>query len=140
MRALIVSFAVLAGCMTSPHGGTCQFQRANQCCDGLGCASEAGTLTVTVLDATSQQPVAGAITFTSPNYNGPMPATCTTTTSPCPSWQVDGASALGEGTHAITAAATGYSAITFQATLAGPTGCCGLGPPTTATVSLPPMI
>jgi len=139
MRRLAI-VVVVAACSHTPgtsHDALgCQVVRAGECCDGRGCASGTGTLTVTVLDATTQAPVAGQVTFTSAVWDGAMPFACTTQTSPCPSWQLGVSSALGEGALTLTATASGYTPATFDVTLDGPTGCCGFGAPTTATVAL----
>jgi hypothetical protein len=132
-----LTLVVVAACAIHSPNDTCQWRAQDgTCCDGRGCASGVGPLTVTVLDAVTQQPVAGTITFTSTLYMGPIPATCSSSASPCPSWQIDGAQAFGAGAHDITATATGYRAATFTVVLMGPTGCCGQGPPVSATVTL----
>ena len=136
---------LLASC-AHPFGGPgdpaadagCHFQApSGQCCDGLGCASGVGDLTITVLDATTQQPVAGMVTFTSPVWMGPMPFACTMMVSPCPSWQMGPGGALGAGAPiTITVSAPTYKPATVTVMLNGPTGCCGLGDPTLASVSV----
>lgn len=127
-------FVMAAGCAVVPPG----HQSDADLCGGRGCASIAGTLIVAVLDAATGLPVAGTLTFSSPQYSGNVPFACTTATAnPCPSWQLAGGNG-GAGAYDFEVVAAGYRAGLFHAVIEGPTGCCGVGPDSSVTVTLAP--
>jgi len=103
-------------------------------CAGLGCASGPGTLTLTVLDQATGQPVAGELTFTADGQT--LPFTCSAVVDPttaCPSWQLS-----IEGAFDVEVTALGYRPGTIHVLIEGPAGCCGIGPATSASLELLP--
>jgi hypothetical protein len=105
-------------------------------CGGLGCASGPGTLTLTVLDQFSKQPVSGMIEFS--DANGKLPFVCSVVvdaTMPCPSWKFSQI-----GGFDVTVRAPGYSDGMIHVLVQGPAGCCGLGPDTSDSMDLHPLV
>jgi len=140
MRSLAGWFvlAALAACTEHGRGGPVPGSDADPCGD-LGCASGPGTLTLTVIDGGTGQPILGSpetrdLTFTA---NGDaLPFTCSAVVQPgtaCPSWQLSIV-----GMFDIEIAAPGHLPETITALIQGPEGCCGIGPSTTASVTLKP--
>lgn len=97
-------------------------------CDGLGCASGPGRLTIHVFDTKTLGPVAD-----------PKFTEATKTLTPAcqdPDAGADGGSSceyftfpyLGIGPHTIEVTATGYQPVDVMVQIDGPKGCCGLGP------------
>jgi hypothetical protein len=128
---LLLAPVVLAACTT--HGST---TITGDDCGDRGCASFPGTLTLTVTDSTTQQPVAGTLTFTDPS--GALPFTCSVAidpaTTPCPSWQL-----MYEGAFDVTVSAPSYQPGTIHVVIEGPAACCGAGPATSASLALVPL-
>lgn len=101
-------------------------------CDGLGCASGPGTLTVHMKDAQTMQ----ALTMASFTEAGkPASASCKVDQQMmCTGdWVFQN---LFIGPHTIEARSPGHAPKTFTVTISGPAGCCGLGPDVEETVLL----
>jgi hypothetical protein len=129
MRTALFACLVAAGCME--HGSA----SSGDDCGERGCASLPGTLTLTVLDSTTNQPVAGTPTFTA----GPqtLPFACSVVVDPgaaCPAWQLS-----YEGAFDVAVAAAGYQTGTIHVVIEGPAACCGVGPNSSASLSLVPL-
>jgi len=138
MRRFAPWVVIVVACGQKPSGPTpdayCNDERNGVCCDGLGCDWAAGPLDVTVLDAATQQPVAGQPAFSTALVAGPIPVACTSTAMPCPSWEI--AYGVNIGPQDVTVTVSGYAPSTFHVVMLGPIGCCGAGPTVTATVAL----
>ena len=130
MRVALIACLFAVGC--GEHGSS--GPDADDCGE-RGCASFPGTLTLTVLDATTNQPVAGTLTFTS----GPqtLPFVCSVVVDPgvaCPAWQLS-----YEGAFDVDVAAPNYQTGTIHILIEGPAQCCGVGPNSSASLSLQPL-
>jgi len=129
MRAALLCLLLPLGCAT--HGSS----PTGDDCGERGCASLPGTLTLTVLDRVTQQPVPGTLTFTASGQ--PLPFNCSAAVDPsvpCPSWQLS-----YEGAFDVAVAATGYQTDTIHIQIDGPAQCCGTGPNTSASLELAPL-
>jgi hypothetical protein len=107
-------------------------------CGGLGCASGPGVLTITVVDSVTQLPVKGMLMFSTGAQQVPFAcstATIDPTKDACPSWQTQ----TLFGGFDIVASVTGYHPGTVHVIVEGPAGCCGLGPPASASLALDPL-
>lgn len=104
-------------------------------CAGRGCATLSGQLTVTVLDAMTQMPIAVQPTFTTPIYSGPLAFTCSAAVTPCPSWVLGPQAALGYSLELHTSA-PGYMPATTTVQFQMPVDCCGAGPDVATTITL----
>ncbi len=104
-------------------------------CAGRGCAALSGQLTVTVLDAMTQMPIAEQPTFTTPVWSGPLGFTCSAAVTPCPSWVLAPQAALGYDVQ-LDVAAPGYLPATTMVKFQMPVDCCGAGPAVATTVTL----
>lgn len=138
MKTLIASFLfVLAACGSSTADDKASDASADgkadssgNPCEGLGCASGAGRLTLHVVDSTFMQPIAKP-TFTE---NGqPVAANCAMNddAGACTAW---GFPNLYIGPHTIVVHAMNALDATIMVTLSGPNGCCGFGPDVDKTV------
>jgi hypothetical protein len=138
MRAIVIAVVAITACaQNDTSSDDCTVSKGGQCCDGRGCATGPGTLSLTVLDAATSQPIDGQLMATSSTYEGPLPFMCSTAASPCPSWELAaGPLGLSSGSLQITLSASGYQPLVYTAMLSEPTGCCGWGDTTFATVSL----
>ena len=124
---------LLLACACTTHGST---PINGDDCGDRGCASFPGTLTLTVTDRTTQQPVAGTLSFT--DASGTLPFVCSAAvdpaTTPCPSWQL-----MYEGAFDVTVSAASYQPGTIHVVIEGPAACCGAGPDSTASLALVPL-
>jgi hypothetical protein len=135
----LVSASSCGGNASSGAGGstgTSSTGSGTNSCEGLGCASFPGTLTLAVVDGMGQ-PVADP-TFTEQGHS--LAGVCETDAGmvisdagTCGSWVFD---QLSTGAQTITVGAPGYAPATISVTLQGPAGCCGMGPPVSRTVTL----
>ncbi len=134
MRSFLASLLFIAACGTasSPNDGGgpdgSSLDGSKNPCEGLGCASFPGTLTLHVLDRTTMAPV------DAPKFSElpvPLTAVCKAADagadggSSCASWEIQG---LGIGSHVISVTAPGYQFGSALADIRGPSGCCGKGP------------
>lgn len=105
-------------------------------CDGLGCASFPGTLTLTVLDSATGEPVPGELDFVA-EVGGPLPFVCSAVVDEgeaCPSWLLS-----YQGRFDIEVTAPGYEPGFVEVLIEGPAGCCGTGPDSSASLELDPL-
>src|SRR6266511_3910861 len=115
MRAALFAVLFPLGCAT--HGSS----TPGDDCGERGCASLPGTLTLTVLDRGTQQPVPGTLTFTASGQ--PLPFVFSAVVDPgvpCPSWQLS-----YEGAFDVAVSAAGYQPDTIHLQIDGPAQCCG---------------
>jgi hypothetical protein len=105
-------------------------------CNDLYCATSPPTLTLTVLDTVSKQPVTGVLEFR--DGNQPLPFACTAVvdaTTPCPSWVLTRADS---NLFDVTVSAHGYASRTLQERIPPSAGCCG-GPTAFDSLELQPL-
>ncbi len=105
-------------------------------CAGLGCASMVGALQIRVLDSDGN-PVP-LPTFSIDGRT--LEAICENDAGEilqdagtCDPWIIN---TLGEGSNTFIVSAVGYDPQNVTVTLAGPTGCCGIGPTVDSSVTL----
>jgi hypothetical protein len=130
-------FALLAGVLIAGCGEHGSAGTDADKCGQLGCASGPGILTLTVLDAKTQQPVKGMLMFSANGQQVPFACTVSVdlTKVACPSWDTQ---ALF-GAFDVQVTVTGYQPNTVHVRVDGPAGCCGFGPPTSASLALEPL-
>src|ERR1044071_5892516 len=126
MRLAVVA---LVACTT--HGSS---TISGDDCGDRGCASFPGTLTLTVTDSTTQQPVPGTLTFRDGSGTA-LPFACSVVmdppATPCPSWLL-----MYEGAFDVTVSAPSYQPGMIHVVIEGPAACCGAGPATSASLAL----
>jgi hypothetical protein len=132
MRTFIVCFVVAAvgacGSSGSPQGTDGGSDGSKNPCEGLGCASFPGKLTLRVLDSQTMTPIEMP-TFT--EMSKKLVAVCSSPDagadggSSCAAWEFAN---LWQGAHTISVEAMGYQPSTVQVMIKGPAGCCGQGP------------
>ncbi len=103
-------------------------------CAGLGCAVFPGPLLLQVLDGMGQ-PVPSP-TFS--EKGAPVAAMCSSDGGvvdggTCGTWEID---QLPLGANTITVSAPDYESTTVTVTIQGPSGCCGMGPAVSQSVTL----
>jgi hypothetical protein len=89
-----------------------------------------------VIDAATQQPVVGTVTFFDVNTQTNVAFSCSAVVDPseaCPSWQL---SSIGGFDLEVSAA--GYRPAMIHVLIEGPAGCCGTGPATSDSIDLQP--
>lgn len=132
MRSFLASglLVVACGSSTSPTDGgspDAPFDGSKNPCEGLGCASFPGTLTLHVLDTSTMTSIDG------PTFKENAQKLTPTCKSPdagadggssCSAWEFPG---LGIGSHSIVVEAFGYQPGWALADIRGPSGCCGKG-------------
>ncbi|MGH7282425.1 MAG: carboxypeptidase-like regulatory domain-containing protein [Polyangiaceae bacterium] len=117
---------------------SCASPSCDDPCANLGCASMAGPLLIRVLDSNGT-PIPSP-SFYADSRSVAEPAVCETDAGQiledagsCDPWTID---TLGPGSHSLMISAVGYKSVFTNVTLNGPSGCCGIGPATDATITL----
>jgi hypothetical protein len=105
-------------------------------CANLGCASMVGALQIRVLDSNGT-PIPSptfSVDGRSPEVECENDAgQILEDAGTCDPWTI---TSLSEGSNTLTISAVGYEPQTVTVTLAGPTGCCGIGPTVDSSVTL----